>query len=112
MSDILTQEAIDGLAAHLDNDAPFEDWSDGLESLMNSHAELRACIQQAVLDVEKMPHKDDCASKKGRKQCMLCADEEVKGISTGFCRECPRADCNCGHDAAIDGLKKGLGKKL
>lgn len=84
---------------------------DDVMALEKCDAALRACIQQAVLDVEKMPHKDDCASKKGRKQCMLCADEEVKGISTGFCRECPRADCNCGHDATIANLKKGLGEK-
>lgn len=101
MSDILTTAEFQW-AKHAGNRA----------ALDRHDAALRACIQQAVLDVEKMPHKDDCASKKGRKQCMLCADEEVKGISTGFCRECPRADCNCGHDAAIDGLKKGLGKKL
>lgn len=55
-----------------------------------SDAALRAVIQQAVEDVEKMDHGEMCQSN---------ADW----------RNPP--PCNCGHDAAIAKLKKGLGGK-
>lgn len=41
------------------------------------------------------PHGKDCASWTRKKQCELCQYEEQNGISTGFCRDCPRADCDC-----------------
>lgn len=53
---------------------------DDVMALEKCDAALRACIQQAVLDVEKLPH----------------------------AMACNLWPCDCGHDAAIANLKKGL----
>lgn len=57
------------------------------DAVLDCDAALREVIRQAVEDVEKLPHGFDC-------------EQGIGG-----------APCNCGHDAAIARMKKGLGEK-
>ena len=78
---------------------------------------LRSIIRQAVEDVEKLPHAPSCPQDAERDPC----EDDCPGcIHDGASwrvgpaiphRYLPRRPCNCGHDAAIDGLKKGLEEK-
>lgn len=91
MSDILTREKVlqylwRAKSGILDN---------ALSDALDRHdAALRACIQQAVLDVEKLPHVSDC---RARFNFLPSIDLPCSP--------------DCGHDAAIANLKKGLGEK-
>lgn len=108
MSDILTREE-------------FEVEYDGNTVLMVHDAALRACIQQAVLDVEKLPHAESCAVKITpiELRCRNCETTPSAPWNT-LCRNAVRDHdwynanakaCDCGHAATIAGLKKGLGEK-
>lgn len=80
------------------------------DAVLDCDAALRACIQQAVLDMEKMPHYVGCSLNDPF--CGKPKAEECLWAFSGCRTHRPSAIvCDCCHDAAIDNLKKGLGEK-
>jgi hypothetical protein len=74
---------------------------EGLDSLVDSHMEKHraAYVSEGNAALTALliaqGHAEGCAGRTGRKQCGVCRQEEASGLAGGFCRDCPRADCDC-----------------
>lgn len=114
VSNILTREEF---VANLNRAAGDARMSFSKAEIAKHDAALREVIRQAVLDVEKLPHAEECSrfnctcSICGKTVAehpeflVMCGDQLVSsGICEGF--EWITGPCNCGHAAVIANLKK------